>query len=222
MRGNATTSVISTRATTWCASSRHLPVFARQLALTDVNDSAGTHHLFVKAQHMRFLHEARAGAASACDGASAQLGPRRRRRFVSVSITRILEGGSDLPALDRLRRARQRPARAMARAAPRVRPALCFAKRPVKRSPAASSLDNVDVTASLERAAAVGNAHDRTSARSCRMPVMLTARAAVVIHGRVADSIPHLRNGEWRKCWRARCRWTVASQLGADRVFSNT
>ena len=36
---------------------------ARLIGLAHVNDSAGTHQLIVKAQHMRFLREARAGTA---------------------------------------------------------------------------------------------------------------------------------------------------------------
>src|SRR6185436_20346439 len=40
-----------------------LAALARRLGLAEVNDSKGQHHLLVKAQHMRFLREARAGAA---------------------------------------------------------------------------------------------------------------------------------------------------------------
>src|SRR5262245_43155663 len=40
-----------------------LVILQQQLGLKDAVDGAGSHRLLVKAQHMRFLREARAGAA---------------------------------------------------------------------------------------------------------------------------------------------------------------
>jgi acyl-CoA thioester hydrolase len=171
---------------------------ARRLSLANVTDSSGTHQLFVKAQHIRFLHEARAGAAL---HATAQVLSWGRDDAVVLFLLHHSNSGK-LAATFRLSiayverssgRAEPWPAQAT-RAASDL---LCEA--PSEAKPRSLALDNVDVTASLERAQELGM---RTTGVGTIMPDACDAHGnwrLSSLMGRVADSIPHLRNGEWRE-----------------------
>lgn len=171
---------------------------ARRLGLTEVNDSTGTHHLFVKAQHMRFLHEARAGAAL---HATAQLLSWGRDEAVALFVLHH-SNSEKVAATFRLsiayvERSSGRPEAWPAQATQAASAWLCEA--PSEAKPRSLSLDNVDVTASLERAQQLGM---RTTGVGTIMPDVCDAHGNWRLSsfmGRVADSIPHLRNGEWRE-----------------------
>jgi acyl-CoA thioester hydrolase len=156
---------------------------ARRLGLTD--------RLFVKAQHMRFLHEARAGAAL---HATAQVLSWGRDEAVVLFLLYHSNSGK-MAATFRLSIGYVEPW--PERATHAASTLLCEA--PSEAKPRSLSLDNVDVTASLERAQQLGM---RTTGVGTIMPDVCDAHGNWRLSsfmGRVADSIPHLRNGEWRE-----------------------
>jgi acyl-CoA thioester hydrolase len=171
---------------------------ARRLALTNVTDGSGTHHLFVKSQHMRFIHEARAGAALHATAQVLSWG-----RDDAVVLFLLHHSNSDkMAATVRLsiayvERSSGRPEAWPEQATRAASALLCEA--PSEAKPRSLSLDNVDVTASLERAQQLGM---RTTGIGTIMPDACDAHGHWRLSsfmGRVADSIPHLRNGEWRE-----------------------
>jgi acyl-CoA thioester hydrolase len=169
---------------------------ARWLEL-DVNDSSAAHRLFVKAQHMRFLHEARAGAAL---HATAQVLSWGRDDAVVLFVLHHSNSGK-IAATFRLsiahvERASGRPEPWPEHATRAAGALMCEA--PSEAKPRGLSLDDIEVTASLDRARQLGM---RTTGVGTIMPDACdpdgTWRLSSFM-GRVADSIPHLRNGEWR------------------------
>lgn len=171
---------------------------ARRLSLTEVNDVAGTRHLVVKTQHMRFLHEARAGAAL---HATAQILSWGRDDAVVLFLLYHSNSGK-VAATFRLsiayvERDSGRPEPWPAKATSAAGAWVCEA--PSEAKPRSLALDNVDVTASLERAQQMGM---RTTGVGTIMSDACDAHGYWRLSsfmGRVADSIPHLRNGEWRE-----------------------
>jgi acyl-CoA thioester hydrolase len=170
---------------------------ARQLGIGDVNDGAGTHRLLVKSQHMRFLREARAGAAL---HATAQVLSWGQDDAVVLFLLHHSNSGEVAAtfrvSLSYVERDSARPAPWPARATLAARALTCEA--PSEAKPRSISLDNVDVTASLERARQLGM---RMTGIGTIMPDACDAHGywrLSAFMGRVADSIPHLRNGEWR------------------------
>jgi len=171
---------------------------ARRLALATVNESTGTHHLFVRTQHMRFLHEARAGAAL---HATAQVLSWGHDEAIVLFLLHHSNSGK-LAATFRLsiayvERSSGRPEPWPARATHAASALLC--ESPDEAKPRSLSLDNVDVTASLERAQELGM---RTTGAGTIMPDACDAHGNWRLSsfmGRVADSIPHIKNGEWRE-----------------------
>jgi acyl-CoA thioester hydrolase len=171
---------------------------ARRLSLQDVNDSHGTHHLFVKSQHMRFLHEARAGAAL---HATAQVLSWGLDDAVVLFLLHHSNSGKvaatfrlSIRYVERGSGRREPWPEHATRAANAL---LCEA--PSEAKPRSLSLDQVDVTASLERADRLGM---RTTGVGTIMEDACDAHGNWRLSsfmGRVADSIPHLRNGEWRE-----------------------
>ncbi|MDY6944715.1 MAG: thioesterase family protein [Pseudomonadota bacterium] len=172
--------------------------FARLLSLAEVNDSAASHQLLVKAQHMRFLHEARAGAAL---HATAQVLSWGRDQAVALFLLHHSNSGK-IAATFRLsiayvERGSGRPEPWPAQATHAASALLCEA--PGEAKPRSLSLDHGDVTASLERARELGM---RMTGLGTIMPDVCDAHGNWRLSsfmGRVADSIPHLRNGEWRE-----------------------
>ncbi|HEY0940139.1 MAG TPA: thioesterase family protein [Steroidobacter sp.] len=170
---------------------------ARHLGLGNVNDSAGTHQLLVKGQHMRFLREARAGAAL---HATAQVLDWRHDEADVLFLLHHSNLGQ-MAATFRLtiayvERSSGRPEPWPERATLAAGALLCEAPKEAK--PRSISLDNVDVSASLERARQLGM---RMTGIGTVMPDACDAHGnwrLSAFMGRVADSIPHLRNGEWR------------------------
>ena len=171
---------------------------ARQLSLAHVNDVAGTHQLFVKAQHMRFIREARAAAAL---HATAQVLSWDRDEAVVLVLVHHSNSGQ-VAATFRLSLAYVE--RGSGRAAPwpeqatRAANAL-ICEAPREAIPRGVSLDDVNVTASLERARHLGM---RVTGVSTITPDACDAHGDWRLSsfmGRVADSIPHLRNSEWRE-----------------------
>ncbi len=171
---------------------------ARQLSLTHVDDTAGTHQLLVKAQHMRFIREARAAAAL---HATVQVLSWDRDEAVVLVLVHH-SSSSQVAATFRLSLAYVE--RRSGRSAPWPEQAtraasalLCEAPR--EAIPRGISLDDVNVTASLERALQLGM---RRTGISTITPEACDAHGHWRLSsfmGRVADSIPHLRNGEWRE-----------------------
>jgi acyl-CoA thioester hydrolase len=171
---------------------------ARRLALTDANDSAGAHQLFVKSQHMRFLREARAGAAL---HATAQVLTWGRDEAVVLFLLHHSSSGQVAAtfrlAIDYVERSSGRPEPWPEQATRAASALLCEA--PSEAKPRSISLDDVDVTASLERARELGM---RTTGVGTITSDACDAHGNWRLSsfmGRVADSIPHLRNGEWRE-----------------------
>ena len=171
---------------------------ARQLSLAHVNDVAGTHQLFVKAQHMRFIREARAAAAL---HATAQVLSWDRDEAVVLVLVHHSNSGQ-VAATFRLSLAYVECG--SGRAAPwpeqatRAANAL-ICEAPREAIPRGVSLDDVNVTASLERARHLGM---RVTGVSTITPDACDAHGDWQLSsfmGRVADSIPHLRNVEWRE-----------------------
>lgn len=170
---------------------------ARRLGLANVIDGAGTHQLLVKSQHMRFLREARAGAAL---HATAQvLDWRQDEADVLFLLHHSISGqvaATFRLSLAHVARRSGRPEPWPAQATLAASALLCEA--PNEAKPRSISLDNVDVTASLERARQLGM---RMTGMGTIMPDACDAHGHWRLSsfmGRVADSIPHLRNGEWR------------------------
>ena len=171
---------------------------AWRLGLPDVSGSAATHQLFVKAQHMRFHREARAGAALHATAQVLSWGQDdadvlfllHHSNSGQVAATfrlslAYVERGSGLPE--------PWPAPVTLAASA----LLCEA--PSEAKPRSISLDNLDVTASLERARELGM---RTTGVGTIMAEACDTHGHWQLSsfmGRVADSIPHLRNGEWRE-----------------------
>jgi acyl-CoA thioester hydrolase len=170
---------------------------ARWLGLTDVNDGSGAHHLFIKAQHMRFLHEARAGAAL---HATAQVLSWGHDDAVVLFLLHHSNSGK-MAATFRLsigyiERDSGRPEAWPAQATRAASALICEA--PSEAKPRSLVLDHVEVTASLERARQLGM---RTTGVGTIMPDGCDVHGywrMSSFMGRVADSIPHLRNGDWR------------------------
>jgi len=170
---------------------------ARQLGLNDVNDGTGAHRLLVKAQHMRFLREARAGAAL---HATAQVLNWSRDEAVVLFLLYHSNSGQVAAtfrlSLAYVERSSGRPEAWPAHATHAAGALICEA--PNEAQPRSVSLDDVEVTASLERARELGM---RTTGIGTIMPDACDAHGnwrLASFMGRVADSIPHLRNGEWR------------------------
>lgn len=171
---------------------------ARQLSLAHVNDVAGTHQLFVKAQHMRFIREARAAAAL---HATAQVLTWDRDEAVVLVLLHHSHSG-EVAATFRLSLAYVE--RGSGRAAPWPEQATRAASALICEAPREAtargiSLDDVNVTASLERARQLGM---RVTGISTITPDGCDAHGNWRLSsfmGRVADSIPHLRNVEWRE-----------------------
>jgi len=171
---------------------------ARRLGLNDVNESAGAHHLLVKAQHMRFLREARAGAAL---HATAQVLSWGRDEAVVLFLLHHSNSG-EVAATFRLslayvERGSGRPEPWPEEATRTAGALTCEAPRDAQ--PRSVSLEDTEVTASLERARELGL---RTTGLSTVMSDHCDAQGnwrLSAFMGRVADSIPHLRNGEWRE-----------------------
>jgi acyl-CoA thioester hydrolase len=162
-----------------------LAVFARLLGLT------GNHRLIVKAQHMRFLHEARAGTALHATAQVLSWG--RDEADVLFVIHHSVSG--QVAATFRLTLACVEPWPAQAtRVASSLR---CEA--PNEARPRSVSLEGVEITASLERARQMGlrtTGLGAITADACDANGNWKLSAFM---GRVADSIPHLRNGDWRQ-----------------------
>ncbi len=171
---------------------------ARQLSLARVNDAAGTHQLLVKAQHMRFIREARAAAPL---HATAQVLTWGRDEAVVLVLLHHSNSGQ-VAATFRLSLAYVE--RGSTRPAPWPEQATCAAsalicEAPREALPRGISLDDVNVTASLERARQLGM---RVTGVGTIMPDACDAQGNWRLSsfmGRVADSIPHLRNVEWRE-----------------------
>jgi len=170
---------------------------ARRLGLVDVIDSSATHQLFVKAQHMRFIREARAGAAL---HATAQVLSWGRDDAVVLFLLHHSNSGQ-VAATFRLSIAYVNRGSGQSEAWPAratVAASTLLCEAPSEAKPRSISLENVDVTASLERAQQLGM---RTTGVGTIMPDACDAHGLWRLSsfmGRVADSIPHLRNGEWR------------------------
>ena len=170
---------------------------ARRLGLRDVIDRAGGHQLFVKAQHMRFLREARAGAALHATAQVLSWG----RDEADVLFLLHHSNSGQVAATFRLslayvERGSGRPEPWPAQATRAASALLCEA--PGEANPRSISLDGAEVTASLERAQELGL---RTTGLSTITSDVCDAHGNWTLSafmGRVADSIPHLRNGEWR------------------------
>jgi acyl-CoA thioester hydrolase len=176
-----------------------LAALARRLDLEDVIEGAAEHHhrLLVKAQHMRFLHEARAGAALHATGQVLRWG----RDDADVLFLLHHSASGRVAATFRLTLAyvehgSGRPQPWPAQATRAAEALTCEA--PNEARPRSVSLDGAEVTASLERAQQLGM---RRTGLGTIMADVCGAHGQWRLSGfmgRVADSIPHLRNSEWR------------------------
>jgi acyl-CoA thioester hydrolase len=170
----------------------------RRLELADVIDSAAGYELLVKSQHMRFLREARAGAALHATGQVLTWG----RDEADVLFVLHHSNSGKMAATFRLSLAYVE--RGSGRAVPWPEQASRAAATltcdaPGEAQPRSISLDGARVTASLDRARQLGL---RTTGLGTIMPDVCDAHGHWRLSGfmaRVADSIPHLRNGEWRE-----------------------
>lgn len=168
-----------------------LAALARRLELAEDD-------LLVKAQHMRFLREARAGAALHATGQVLRWG----RDDADVLFLLHHSGSGQVAATFRLslahvERGSGRPASWPVQATSAARAFTCDA--PDEARPRSISLDGAEVTASMERARQLGL---RPTGLGMIMPDVCDAHGRWRLSGfmgRVADSIPHLRNGEWRE-----------------------
>ena len=174
-----------------------LAALVRRLELADAVGSAGEHHLLVKAQHMRFLREARAGAALHATGQVLSWG--RDEADVLFLLYHSVSG--QVAATFRLTIAyverRSGQSAPWPEQATRAASALTC-EAPNEARPRSISLDGAEVTASLERARQLGM---RATGLGTVMSDVCDADGQWRLSGfmgRVADSIPHLRNGEWR------------------------
>ena len=169
-----------------------LAALARKLGLVDAE-----HRLLVKSQHMRFLREARAGAALHATGRVLSWG----RDEADVLFLLHHSISDEVAATFRLSLAcvERDSGRSMPwpeRATRAARTLLC--EIPSEAKPRSVSLEDQEVTASLERARQLGL---RTTGLSMVMADACDPHGEwrlSAFMGRVADSIPHLRNGEWR------------------------
>ena len=169
-----------------------LAALARRLGLVD-----GEHQLLVKAQHMRFLREARAGAALHATGQVLSWGRDEADVLFLLhhSISDQIAATFRL-SLAHVERGSGRSVPWPERAARAARALIC--EIPSEAQPRSVSLEDQEVTASLERARQLGL---RTTGLGMIMPDACDAHGEwrlSAFMGRVADSIPHLRNGEWR------------------------
>jgi acyl-CoA thioester hydrolase len=168
-----------------------LSALARRLELAE-------HDMLVKAQHMRFLREARAGAALHATGQVLRWG----RDDAEVLFLLYHSGSGQVAATFRLslahiERGSGRPEPWPAQATRAASAFTCEA--PDEARPRSISLDDDAVTASMERARQLGL---RPTGLGMIMPDVCDAHGRWRLSGfmgRVADSIPHLRNGEWRE-----------------------
>lgn len=175
-----------------------LAALARRLGLAAVADGTGDHQLVVKAQHMRFLREARAGAALHATGQVLSW----REDAADVLFLLHHSGSGQVAATFRLslahvERGSGRPVPWPAHATRAASALICEA--PNEAKPKSVSLDRAEVTASLARARELGL---RSTGLGTIMPDGCDAHGhwrLSAFMGRVADSIPHLRNGEWRE-----------------------
>jgi acyl-CoA thioester hydrolase len=174
-----------------------LAALARRLGLADVVDGSGEHRLLVKAQHMRFLREARAGAALHATGQVLAW----RENEADVLFLLHHSNSRQVAATFRLSLAcvERHSGRPVPWSAEATRAASALAcDVPREATPKSVSLEDVEVTASLERARELGL---RTTGLGTILPDACDAHGhwrLSAFMGRVADSIPHLRNGEWR------------------------
>jgi acyl-CoA thioester hydrolase len=183
----------------WTVRVEHsLAALARQLDLTDIVTGTAEHRLLVKAQHMRFLREARAGTALHATGQVLCWG----ENDAQVLFVLYHSVSDQVAATFRLSLAHIE--RGSGRAVPwpdrATRAAAAFTcEAPKEALPKSVSLDRVEVTASMERAQQLGL---RRTGYGVIMPDACDADGQWRLSGfmgRVADSIPHLRNGDWRK-----------------------
>ncbi|MEP7245593.1 MAG: thioesterase family protein [Gammaproteobacteria bacterium] len=175
-----------------------LAALARQLELKDVIEGTGGHHLLVKAQHMRFLREARAGNALHATGQVLTWGGDDAE--VLFLLHHSVSG--QLAATFRLSiayagRRTGRPEPWPEEATRAARALTCEA--PGEAQPRSISLEGAEVTASLHRAQQLGM---RSTGLGTILPDACDGNGLWRLSGfmgRVADSIPHLRNSEWRE-----------------------
>ncbi len=175
-----------------------LVTLQQRLGLKEAVDGAGSHRLLVRAQHMRFLREARAGAALHATGQILSWG---RDEAVVLFLLHHSNSGQVAAtfrlSLAYVERESGRPVPWPEAATRAARALTCEA--PSDAQPRSVSLEDTEVTASLERARELGL---RTTGLSAIMPDQCDAHGnwrLSAFMGRVADSIPHLRNGEWRE-----------------------
>jgi acyl-CoA thioester hydrolase len=169
-----------------------LAAFARKLALTSED-----HQLRVRAQHMRFLREARAGAALHATGQVLTWG---RDEAVVLFLLQHSNTGQ-IAATFRLsllhvERSSGEPVPWPERATMAAHAFTCDA--PKEAQPRSAPLESLDDAASLERAKALGM---RKTGLGSILPDACDAHGYWRLSGfmgRVADSIPHLRNSDWR------------------------
>jgi acyl-CoA thioester hydrolase len=199
-----------------------LAAFARKLALPNITDGTAEHRLFVKAQHMRFLREARAGAALHATGQVLRWG----RDDADLLFLLHHSNKAEIAATFRLSLAHVATSSGepepWPEAATRAAHALTC-EAPKEAQPRAVSLDDdsAAVTASLERARHLGM---RTTGLGTIMPDLCDAHGYWRLSGfmgRVADSIPHLRNGDWRDIL-ARTTPNAPSRVGSALVEFQT
>jgi acyl-CoA thioester hydrolase len=176
-----------------------LAALARRLELADVIDSATAgHRLLVKAQHMRFLREARAGAALHATGQVLSWGRDEADVLFLLHHSRSGQVAATFRlSLAYVERGSGRPEPWPEQATRAASALTCEA--PSEAQPRSISLAGTRVTASLERARELGL---RTTGLGTVMPDVCDAQGHWRLSGfmgRVADSIPHLGNGEWRE-----------------------
>jgi acyl-CoA thioester hydrolase len=175
-----------------------MAALARRLELGDVFDSTASHHLLVKAQHMRFLHEARAGAAL---HATVQVLTWGRDDAEVLFLLHHSASGQVAAtfklSLAYIERESGRPQPWPAHAT--LAAGALTGEVPSEARPRSALLDDAEVTASLGRARQLGL---RATGLSTIMPDVCDAQGRWRLSGfmgRVGDSIPHLGNGAWRE-----------------------
>jgi acyl-CoA thioester hydrolase len=176
-----------------------LATLAQRLELEDVTDSATAgHRLLVKSQHMRFLREARAGAALHATGQVLRWGKDDADVLFLLHHSRSGQVAATFRlSLAYVERGSGRPEPWPEKATRAASALTCEA--PSEAKPRSISLDGTAVTASLERARELGL---RTTGLGTVMPDVCDSQGHWRLSGfmgRVADSIPHLGNGEWRE-----------------------
>ena len=179
-----------------------LAALARRLELADVADSADSRTPPARqgTGTCVFLREARAGAALHATGQVLKWGRDEADVLFLLHHSRSGQVAATFPAVAGVCRARRRPepchgdeqATRAALRSPCEAPSEALQPRSI-------SLDGAGVTASLERARELGL---RTTGLSTIMPDVCDVNGHWRLSGfmgRVADSIPHLGNGEWRE-----------------------